>query len=322
MKFDIHYSTITGNVVIEIDDFTEIRFSQFIWGNVTVKKREKAGDFIGWVSEDGNLEVVDIFTKQGCSVLYKVVCKICSQDPELFPDGYFVCRKDHLKNGVKPCGCSLAPRLKEKQYLIILERKYGDRIIIKGLVEKFKGIKTKLDCECRIDKYQWKPTIDQLIHSSPECPKCYGNARLTENEAMEKCLELCKKENYKPLGFVNGYIDAIKTRFEYECPKHGVQNVSYHNFVLHGGRCKGCSKYGYDVNKPGSFYIVKWTKENHSFIKFGITNRDVVIRIEEQLKNTKYDYEIIFQQKWEDGKIADNLEKSIKSSDIFIKGST
>lgn len=41
-------------------------------------------------------------------------------------------------------------------------------------------------------------------------------------------------------GFVDGYKGAHKTRFEYVCPKHGIQNISYNDFVHSGSRCSGC----------------------------------------------------------------------------------
>lgn len=60
-----------------------------------------------------------------------------------------------------------------------------------------------------------------------------------------------------------------------------------------------------------------WTKDNHSFIKFGITNREVNIRVDEQSKGTAYQYDIIFSKTWDDGHVALNLEKSIKQNNMF-----
>ena len=80
-------------------------------------KNEKLDDFIGWVSPDGNLKVVGIAGKKGRATTYKVTCKICSQDPELFPLGYFISTKYNLKKGKKPCGCAKSCRWSEEQYL-------------------------------------------------------------------------------------------------------------------------------------------------------------------------------------------------------------
>ena len=47
--------------------------------------------------------------------------------------------------------------------------------------------------------------------------------------------------NYNVIGFVDGYKNQ-KSRFEYECPKHGVQNVGYNDFINKNTRCPCCWK--------------------------------------------------------------------------------
>lgn len=73
---------------------------------VTIKKKQqKAEDFIGWKSKDNNLEVTGIVGRyDGGNATFKVTCKICSQDPELFPLGYFISTRQALEDGGKPCG--------------------------------------------------------------------------------------------------------------------------------------------------------------------------------------------------------------------------
>jgi len=281
------------------------------------KKLEKPEKFIGWTSEDGNLEVIGIEGKDDHGhTLFKVTCKTCSQDPELFHDGYFVSTKGNLKNNHKPCGCSKRYKWCEEQSLIRVKRKVEDKeYTIYGFAEDYKGKNTKLNLKC-VKDHNWTTRLSDVLVNNSGCPVCYGNVRLTEQEALHNCMLICDIENYKPVGFINGYVNNTSC-FEYECPKHGVQKVSYNSFVSRGNRCKGCAKYGYNPNKSGTFYIVKWTKDNHRFIKFGITNQKLKARLRTQNSKTKYNYEIIYTNTWDDGNIPLKIERSIKSSRLF-----
>ena len=205
------------------------------------KKRETAEDFIGWKSEDRILEVVGIHGKQGSNTTYKVICHKCKEDKELFPDGYFVSKKGHLVSGNKPCGCANKPKWSKEQYLVIARRAAKDRFVVHGFAEEFHGHKTKLNLECLIDGHKWVSSIHNVVSKGSGCPKCAGNARPTEQEAHNKCKAICETEGYEPLGFVDGYKNQ-KSRFEYKCPRHGIRNVSYNDFVNNGKRCKGCWK--------------------------------------------------------------------------------
>ena len=204
------------------------------------KKYEKAKNFIGETFNNGRLKVVGIVGKQGTKVLYKVICTECSKDPELFPDGYFVSTKGNLVNGSKPCGCSKY-KWEDWQFLILARRAAKDRFIVHGFAEKFNGQHTKLNLECLKDGHKWAASIHNIINVGTGCPKCSGNAKPTEQEVLQKCIDICKEMDYNVAGFVDGYKNAY-SRFEYICKTHGKQNVSYNNFVNHGTRCGGCAK--------------------------------------------------------------------------------
>ena len=207
------------------------------------KKNEKGEDLIGWKSEDGKLEVIGIVGKQGKITTFKVTCTECSKDPELFPDGYFISRKGSLINGNKPCGCSKKPEWFDWQYLI-LARRAGEKkgFIVHSFADNFHGQKTKLNLECLKDGHKWVASIHSVINIGNGCPKCSNKYKPTEQEALQKCTEICKEMDYDIIGFVNGYKGAHKTRFEYICKTHGKQNVSYFSFVNNGTRCNGCWK--------------------------------------------------------------------------------
>lgn len=199
-------------------------------------------EFTEWESPDGNYKIIGTEGKQGNAILFKVTCKICSQDPELFPDGYFVSTKYNLLNGIKPCGCGKNVRWEPFQYLILTRRAAKDRFIVHGFAEEFHGNTTKLNLECLKDGNKWTASISSVISSGTGCPKCSNKYRPTEQEALQKCIDICKEMDYDDIGFVDGYKGAIKTVFRYKCPKHGIQETNYNNFVNNRRRCKECWK--------------------------------------------------------------------------------
>ena len=197
-----------------------------------------------WKSENGLLEVIGIYGRSKTHIAkFKVICHKCKEDTELFPLGYFVSTKKDLMGGLRPCGCGKNVRWNKEQYLTIV-RRIGERknFIVLGFAEEFHGAHTKLSLECLKDHCRWSPSIQSVVNRKSGCPKCADRPHISENDALQKCYSICKTMNYTALGFVDGYISAHKTRFEYKCPKHGIQNVSYHSFANIGTRCDGCAR--------------------------------------------------------------------------------
>lgn len=257
-------------------------------------EKEKIDNFIGWVSDNGNLKVVGVFGKNKSGAkLYKVTCKICSQDPELFPLGYFIAQKSDLLKPSIPCGCAEKVRWTKEQYLLKTKREAEkNNIIIHGFAEDYKGVKTRVRCECAIDGYIWTSPMNKIL-TSRGCIKCkykdHGKLlRTPELIAFNKCETICIEMNYDPIGFVDGYKGANKTRFEYICLKHGLQNVSYNGFVNNGTRCKSCAidasgfygRYPERDEEQDYLYVLNF---NDKFIKVG-RSFDVNERINNGLK--------------------------------------
>ena len=261
------------------------------------KKREKAEDFIGWKSKDGKLEVIGIIgkTKSG-NATFKVICTECSKDPELFPDGYFVSTKGNLVNGQKPCGCSKSPRWEDWQFLIIANRSAKDRFIVHGFAEEFHGAHTKLNLECLKDGHKWVATIHSVISGRKGCPKCKGvtlaeQHKTPEHIALQRCIDICKENNYNVIGFVGEY-ENWKSRFEYTCKIHGKQNVRYHNFVNKGTRCSGCAK---ELGNGNGYYPERKDEQDYLYVlnfndKFVKVGRS--FDVDERIKGLKYESKI------------------------------
>lgn len=247
-----------------------------------------------------------------------MICTECSDDKELFPQGYFSCLKSRLIRGSKPCGCSKKPKWTQEQFLILARREGRKKgFIVHGFSEEFHGNTTKLNLECIKDGNKWIASITSITNKKYGCPKCSNMYRPTEKEALNSCMEVCKKFGYTPLGLVDGYIN-VESRFEYECPIHGKHNVSYNNFVGKNTACPSCAPSGYNPDKQGSIYVVRWRDSTKSFLKFGITNRKVISRLSQQAWKTDYKFELIWSATFENGRIPLILENSIKNSGIII----
>ena len=244
------------------------------------KQQEPAESFVGWVSEDGKLEVIGIAGKDKWRItLFKVICTECSKDKELFPDGYFISTKSNLvNNGNKPCGCSKKPEWEDWQYLI-LARRAGEKkgFVVHGFAEEFHGQHTKLNLECIKDGHKWTASINSVINTGRGCPKCAGTLKLTYSEALYRCEYICKEMDYESIGFQNGY-NNVKSIFEYICPKHGKQKVTYSHFVNNGSRCPFCFKekqkeygnlYGYYPERKDETDFLYILDFDGKFIKVG-----------------------------------------------------
>lgn len=208
--------------------------------------RPKAEDCIGETFNNGNLEIVELIEKSKHSK-YKVICKICSQDPELFPLGYFIAQISDLRNGKLPCGCSKKHHWDEQEFLIKAKRAAKQKdFIVHGYTEEFRGQNTKVKCECLKDEYIWESSLTNVIHNSTGCKVC-KNIKLSDlkrmpyEEVLNHCEKICKEKGYTFLGFTNGYINQ-KSKLEYECPHHGIKTVSFTDFKDKGHGCIECAQ--------------------------------------------------------------------------------
>ena len=83
--------------------------------------------------------------------------------------------------------------------------------------------------------------------------------------------------DYESIGFQNGY-NNVKSIFEYICPKHGKQKVTYSHFVNNGSRCPFCFKekqkeygnlYGYYPERKDETDFLYILDFDGKFIKVG-----------------------------------------------------
>lgn len=105
--------------------------------------------------------------------LYVIKCHKCSQDYELFGEGYFRQTKSELVKGGLPCGCSHIPKWSKEQHMIRCDRAasaLGYKFL--GFFGDWKLQYTKLRMECKLHGEWSSGTITSLINSNKGCPQC------------------------------------------------------------------------------------------------------------------------------------------------------
>lgn len=150
-----------------------------------------------------------------------------------------------------------------------------------GFVDGYKNSKSHFEYFCPKHGKQSVRYAD-FFYKGIRCRKCTKERvsalhRIPEATALENCISICKEMNYEPKGFPNGY-KTQKSYFEYVCPVHGKQSITYSNFVYGGHRCMGCSKDRHRVLRNGNGYFPERKDEvdflyvldfNGKFIKVG-----------------------------------------------------
>ena len=112
------------------------------------------------------------------------------------------------------------------------------------------------------------------------------------------------------LGWCEGMV-GNNYQFSFRDKVGHINKITYNNFK-NGRRCRLCAKNGFNPSKPASFYIVRWVSEDASYLKFGITNRSVDERVNEQSKVSKLLPIILYKRYNSDGNVAYDCEREVK----------
>ncbi|EJT6190047.1 hypothetical protein N3N27_003955 [Escherichia coli] len=110
--------------------------------------------------------------------------------------------------------------------------------------------------------------------------------------------------------FEGGYQGYEVRNLVIECKSHGEYVTSLDKF-REGCGCTACATWGYDTTRPGYFYLQDLSGV---YLKFGITNRDPEIRMQQQTGKSKFDHTMIYTKRFETGRGAFELESKIKKT--------
>lgn len=159
---------ITEGVLLEEDEFCERSFNN------------------GKISVIGRLKI------RALARVYLVKCSVCSEDPELFGEGYFTHTYVGLENGCWPCGCGRRPKFTEAQWLVKCRREAEflnpdlEFIGFSGTFNPSKAVTTKLLVRCHKHGDIESGSINTLFSRTVfSCRLCGVDKRSENNKLLD-----------------------------------------------------------------------------------------------------------------------------------------
>ncbi|ELH4810387.1 hypothetical protein Q9X96_003450 [Vibrio vulnificus] len=141
------------------------------------------------------------------------------------------------------------------------------------------------------------------------CSICSGTNKDAARIEFKRLLE---ENGYKQLG----EYEAAKKNIKVVCNNNHIHYTMPTNFKR-GVRCPHCKRKGggYNIQKHGIFYLVRWSKDNHSFLKFGITSKlRIDDRVKRQARYSDYAAEVVAARYYISGETPLRIESIIKST--------
>jgi hypothetical protein len=137
----------------------------------------------------------------------------------------------------------------------------------------YKNNKTKVEIICSKHKAFWQ--TPEKHKTGQGCPECGGNRPIDLPLFLKKCADKHgSKYSYHLVD--ETYFTGAAVKVPVVCHEHGAFNMLYANHLF-GQGCPKCARYGFNVSKPGTLYVL----QDGSRVKVGITNRSIAIRLKE-----------------------------------------
>ena len=130
------------------------------------------------------------------------------------------------------------------------------------------------------------------------CMTCQGKNRYD----TDKIKAILGTEDYRLLSEYKNY----ETKLKIQCPNNHLYETSFMVWYM-GSRCPSCATYGFNPEKPGILYYIKFHTKVGDLYKIGITN----LSIEARFSKEKTPYTIIGQQHFPYGRLAQEKETQI-----------
>lgn len=264
---------------------------------------------------------IGAITGKGAQKRADVFCHKCAEDWELFPSATFNTKVSHLKDGIVPCGCSKSHRRTPYERSVKVKRfcsSKGYELI--SSTEDFKKIEV------------FNPKTD----NSWTIPFDYLSNKKSWNDPSERGRKVSEALRLPDSVHIAGFLSTGKykeattfTRLEREvkadsfgrgvywevtcgsCKEKYTSSIGHLKAGQVGCSCRGGG--GYCRTSRGNFYIVRWFGYGESYLKFGITNREVLERIKEQDSASEHlDYEILEEFYHNDGGVVADCETHLK----------
>lgn len=179
--------------------------------------------------------------------------------------------------------------------------------------------------ECSNDEYVenglcsgvFTSTVSNLRSGCLAC-RCGGKqSKWTAEQRTYQIKKVVNKVGGNFIGWVGGYENS-NSRFNWSCQDGHLCN-SKCEWAFYDLRCSTCSDRGFSKDLPASFYITKWYNSLKTIIKFGITNKTVLDRVEQQARKCGMSYEILYDFKFQNGLDAWIIENDLVKANKDIE---
>jgi hypothetical protein len=197
----------------------------------------------------------------------------------------------------------MSDKLTVQQFIAQANKKHDNKYKYEKAV--YVEAHTKLTVTCA-HHGDWGVTPDSHKRGAG-CPACGF-------ERMAKACKLTKEEFVNTASTVHSYkydyslveYVSMHKKVKILCPVHGLfeQSPANHNA---GKGCRDCMKNGYRTSLAGSLYVL----QSGSYIKVGITNREVSVRLHEIQRDSGEKVSVVFSQLFNDGSIPLSIETQL-----------
>jgi hypothetical protein len=134
------------------------------------------------------------------------------------------------------------------------------------LQSRYRNSRTKLDIKC--DQGDQCRATWASFQQGRRCRSCDRNARSLPHEYVAS--EIAKEGHVLQSRYRNSY-----TKLDIKCDQGHRYQGSW-SYFREGHRCQTCAKHGYNSNKPGRLYYIRFDfPEGLSLYKIGITNNTI-----------------------------------------------
>lgn len=214
-------------------------------------------------------------------------------------------------------------KTKPDEYFHRLVAKHSNGKNMEVVSIKREGKHTYINYRCKVcsnDKYTraglcsgvFSLSSDKLSRETVPC-RCTGNYRWTKEQRELHIKDLLLEDRAVFLGWSEYYV-TCDDFFTWKCSCGVINSTSVDKFVYCGTRCVSCCNRGFNPTIPANCYIVRWFDQKHTYLKNGITNREVLKRIKSQSNKSPLSYKILYVFHNESGKLIADCEKYIKDT--------
>jgi hypothetical protein len=261
-----------------------------------IKRRLPAAEALSRIAKvhDNEIEVIGDYQSATSPIL--VCCKQCDREWKTTP------QRLYQGKGCEPCGKKRAGMAKRLTIEEVRSRIHPDII----LLGEYQGKEHKIHSRCRKCQHEWHPFPGNLL-GGDMCPKCEDKRssermRLTQEEVIVRLREVSPKIE------VHGRYQRAHDPIAVSCRECGYAWTASPWPLLNGGGCPACAGYGFQPDKPATFYYLKVTNPcGVPLFKIGITNRS----IEQRFKGEVGKFEKLLEAKFSKGINARKLEQAL-----------